>query len=89
MAAWMIFSRSSSVSTLLSLAIMAARMKAVPHSGPDEPPVCLEMIMLIFSSQPLIVLLSSVGRSASITRKPAASELPKSPSPARASSSQK
>ncbi len=36
-----------------------------------------------------MLLLSMVGRSVSMTRKPAASEAPKSPSPARASSSEK
>ncbi len=45
--------------------------------------------MLSFSRKTPMLLLSTLARSVSITRKPAASEAPKSPSPARASRSEK
>ena len=64
-------------------------MKPVPQIGPEQPPTLRIMIMLIFCRKPPIELRSSSFHSWLTTRKPEASETPKSASPAYESSSQK
>ena len=60
-----------------------ARMKPVPQIGPEQPPTCFVMIMLILSRNAPIELRSRSFQSCSMTRKPVASETPKSASPAK------
>src|SRR6185312_8904591 len=89
MAAVSILSRSSSVMLVRSLERAPARMKPVPQIGPEQPPTFFVMIMLIFSRNAPIELRSRSFQSCSTTRKPVASDTPKSASPAKESSSQK
>src|SRR5690606_27334795 len=89
MAAVSLFSRSSSAMLVLSLHRAPARMKPVPQSGPEHPPPWRLMIMLIFSKNAPIELRSRWCQSFCTTRKPDASETPKSASPAAESNSEK
>ncbi len=68
---------------------IAAFMKPVPQIGPELPPTCFETSIEILSSIAPMLLLSISSHSFWITRKPVASEVPKSPSPARPSRSEK
>ena len=80
---------SGRVTASLPRVSIAAFMNPVPQIGPELPPTFLLTIIEIFSSIAPMLLLSIPSHSFSIARKPVASEMPKSPSPARPSRSQK
>ena len=80
---------SGSVIAVLPRVSIAAFMNPVPQIGPELPPTCLETIIEILSSIAPMSVLGISSHSFSIWRKPVASEVPKSPSPARPSRSEK